>query len=357
MVTSTLEPRRNLEASASNVVAGEASRSSDWEAYISSHADATSYHRWQWREVFERAFRHQSTYLVARDGERIVGVLPLVEFRNPLFGAYAVSLPFVNYGGVLADDEPAAHALAARAIALARERGWTHVELRHLRQRFPTWPSKRHKVAMWLTLPPSGELLWDALDRKVRNQVRKAQKSGCIVEEGGAALLPDFYKVFARNMRDLGTPVYGKVFFDEIVRAFPDDTRVFVVRIGTEPIAASITVGWRQRVEVPWASALRRHNDKSPNTLLYWTMLRWAVERGFTTFDFGRSTPNEGTFHFKRQWGAEPRAFAWEYLGLEGPLPDVSPSNPKYRAAISVWRRLPVSVATALGPTIVRHIP
>ncbi len=143
----------------------------------------------------------------------------------------------------------------------------------------------------------------------------------------------------------------------EVLRAFPDDTRVFVVRIGAEPIAASITVGWRHRVEVPWASSLRQHNDKSPNTLLYWTMLQWAVDRGFTTFDFGRSTPDEGTFHFKRQWGAEPRAFAWEYLGLEGPLPDVSPSNPKYRAAISVWQRLPVGVATALGPTIVRHIP
>src|SRR5688572_18910375 len=179
MVTSALEPRRALEESASAVVVEEATGSSDWEAYVSQHADATVYHRWPWRDVFARALGRDSTYLVARDGELLVGVLPLVEFRNPLFGTFAVSLPFVNYGGVVADNEPAAHALGARAVALARARGWTHVELRHLERRFPEWPAKHHKVAMCLSLPHSGDALWNALDRKVRNQVRKAQKSGC----------------------------------------------------------------------------------------------------------------------------------------------------------------------------------
>ena len=158
-------------------------------------------------------------------------------------------------------------------------------------------------------------------------------------------------------MRDLGTPVYARRFFADVLQAFPADTRVFVVRVGREAVAASITVGWRDRIEVPWASSLRAHASSSPNTLLYWTMLKWAVERGYKTFDFGRSTPDEGTFHFKKQWGAQPQELAWEYLGLTGALPDQSPKNPKFRAAIAVWQRLPVPVATALGPAIVRNIP
>jgi serine/alanine adding enzyme len=358
MVSATLaEPGGSLHASASAIVVDEAPGPSDWEKYVSGQAGATSYHRWPWRSVFRNAFGRESTYLIARDGERTIGVLPLVEFRNRLFGTFAVSLPFVNYGGVVADDERAARALASHAVALARQRGWAHVELRHTTRRYPEWPARRHKVAMCLPLPHDPDTLWTSLDRKVRNQVRKAEKCHCVAEDGGRELLSDFYRVFARNMRDLGTPVYGKRFFDEVVRAFPDDTRVFIVRVGAEPIAASLTISWRDRVEVPWASALRDHSDKSPNMLLYWAMLRWATKRGVKTFDFGRSTPDEGTFQFKRQWGAEPSAFAWEYLGLAGQPPDLTPANPRFRAAISVWQRLPLRLATALGPAIIRHIP
>ncbi len=328
-----------------------------WNSYVGRHPDATAYHQWAWRDVFAAAFGHASVYLAAEDGPRITGVLPLVEFRSRLFGTFAVSLPFVNYGGVVADDDAAAAALSARAESLARERAWRHVELRHVRRRFVHCPAKCHKVAMWLPLVPTSEMLWSALDRKVRNQVRKAEKSGCTAEDGGAELLDDFYRVFAHNMRDLGTPVYGRRFFAEVLQAFPADTRVFVVRVGAEPVAASITLGWRDRIEVPWASSLRAHASSSPNTLLYWTMLKWAVERGYKTFDFGRSTPDEGTFHFKKQWGAQPQELAWEYLGLTGALPDQGPKNPKFRAAIAVWQRLPVPVATALGPAIVRNIP
>ena len=330
---------------------------SAWNAYVSGHPDATAYHRWSWREVFASAFGHDSIYLVALDGARLVGALPLVEFRSHLFGTFAVSLPFVNYGGVIADDQRAAAALNARAASLARERRWRHVELRHIRRQFVECPVKRHKVGMWLPLSDNAEALWSSLDRKVRNQVRKAEKSGCTAEDGGAELLGDFYRVFAHNMRDLGTPVYGRRFFEEVLREFPADTRVFVVRVASEPVAASITVGWRDRLEVPWASSLREHATLSPNTLLYWTMLRWAVDRGNRTFDFGRSTPDEGTFNFKKQWGAQPQELAWEYLGLSGEVPDQSPKNPRFRAAIAVWQHLPVPVATALGPVIVRNIP
>jgi serine/alanine adding enzyme len=330
---------------------------SAWNDYVGGHPDAAAYHQWGWRKVMSAAFGHDSIYLAAQEGNRVTGVLPLVEFRSRLFGTFAVSLPFVNYGGVVADTAEAGGALTARAVALARERGWRHVELRHTRRQFTEWPVKRHKVAMWLPLPAEPEALWSSLDRKVRNQVRKAEKSGCVAEHGSEDLLGDFYGVFAHNMRDLGTPVYARRFFAEVLRAFPGDTRVFVVRLGGQPVAASVTVGWRDRLEVPWASSLRAHAAASPNTLLYWTMLKWAVEHGYKTFDFGRSTPDEGTFHFKKQWGAQPHELAWEYAGLTGEMPDQSPKNPKFRAAIAVWQHLPVWLTNRVGPPIVRSIP
>jgi FemAB-related protein (PEP-CTERM system-associated) len=317
------------------------------------------YHRSSWPELLARTFGHPSCRLAARTADgRLAGVLPLVEFRSRLFGRFAVSLPFVNYGGILADTDEAAAALVDRALALCRANGWSHVEIRHeARERCPGWPARRHKVAMRLALPDRSEALWSGLDRKVRNQVRKAEKSRCVAECGGAALLQDFYRVFAHNMRDLGTPVYPRRLFEEVVRTFDGETRVHIVRADSEPIAAAITVRWRDRVEVPWASALRAHNDKCPNMLLYWAMLTRAIEDGARVFDFGRSTPGQGTYHFKKQWGAQASPLVWEYVGRAGEPPDMSPGNARFNLAIAAWRRLPVPVASALGPLIVRHIP
>jgi serine/alanine adding enzyme len=332
----------------------------DWDAFVHAHPEATGYHLWGWREIFERTFGHEACYLAAAEsaGGPIVGILPVVGMKSMLFGRFGVSLPFVNYGGVVGSDEAAARALLAEAVTLAEARRWKHLEIRHLDQRFTDLEPKRHKVAMYLQLAESEDKQWEAVDRKVRNQVRKAQKSNFTTVVGGAELVGEFYEVFARNMRDLGTPVYSRRLFDDIARLFPQQVKLFVVRDKAMPIAASLTFAWRSMVEVPWASSLKEFRSQCPNMLLYWEMLRSAVNDGLRTFDFGRSTPDEGTFHFKRQWGAEPRPMCWEYwLPAGRTLPDQSPKNPKFAAAISLWQRLPLGVTTRLGPHVVRGIP
>jgi FemAB-related protein (PEP-CTERM system-associated) len=328
-----------------------------WNEYVLRHSDATGYHEWAWRDVFQRAFGCQVLYFAARRGPEMVGVLPTVFLDSWLFGRALVSLPFLNYGGVLADDDTVARALLAAAIAAARERGCRHVELRHFHQQFADLPCKRHKVTMRLRLRQPNSL-WENLDRKARNQVRKAQKSGLTYREGGPELLESFYAVFARNMRDLGTPVYSPRLFAEVLGTFPDRARIHVVTLGSTPVAAGLTFETRGTVEIPWASSVRDFNAMCPNHLLYWSMLDGASARGCSTFDFGRSTPQEGTYKFKEQWGAQPVPLCWEYGLLIGrDLPNSSPTNPKFRLAIAIWKKLPLSVANRIGPSIVRAIP
>ncbi|MEO8071119.1 MAG: FemAB family XrtA/PEP-CTERM system-associated protein, partial [Acidobacteriota bacterium] len=238
---------------------------------------------------------------------------------------------------------------------VARDRRCGSVELRHLRRQFADLPCKQHKVTMHLAL---GEGLWDRIDRKARNQVRKAEKSGLTFHRGGAELLDDFYQVFARNMRDLGTPVYAKTFFHHILSTFSERTRLLVVRLGSLPIAAGFTYRTGTTVEIPWASSIREHNSLCPNHLMYWRAVECAMAEGCEIFDFGRSTPGEGTFKFKEQWGAVPVPLFWEYVLLAGAdMPDQSPKNPKYQMAIRMWQRLPLWLANAVGPSIVSSIP
>jgi lipid II:glycine glycyltransferase (peptidoglycan interpeptide bridge formation enzyme) len=142
-----------------------------------------------------------------------------------------------------------------------------------------------------------------------------------------------------------------------VLSAFPNHSRVLVISSEGRPVAASLVHWYGQRIEVPWASSLREFNPLCANVLLYWQMLRFAIDRGFRSFDFGRSTFGEGTYHFKKQWGAEPSELVWEYWMADGRMPEINPKNPKFELAIRTWQRLPLPVASALGPLVVRNIP
>ena len=330
----------------------------EWDRFVNAHPYASGYHVWRWRRVFETAFGHETLYLAAREHGRVVGVLPLVIFRSRLFGRFAVSLPFVNYGGVCAQDAEVAACLVQRAASIAAARGLSHVELRHQTRQCPTLPVREHKVGMYLSLEHDPSRAWDRLDRKVRNQVRKAEKSGLTARWGGPELLDRFYDVFAHNMRDLGTPVYSPRFFSEVMAAFPETARVCLVDHGETTVAGAISLCHRDVIEVPWASSLREYRSQCPNNLLYWRIIEQAIEIRQATLDFGRSTPHEGTYHFKQQWGAEPKPLYWEYvLNGDAALPNLSPSNPRFSAAIAIWTRLPVAITNYVGPHIVRSIP
>jgi len=330
----------------------------EWDEFVTTHPDATCDHLWSWRGIFEDVFGQRAVYFVARRGSAIVGALPVVCFRSRLFGRSVVSLPFLNYGGILASDSSVAQHLLAAVHRLACDFAATHVELRHSRRQFGHLPSRQHKLGFVRDLPQSPEALWASLDRKVRNQVRKAQKEGLTVRVGGVESVDEFYSVFARNMRDLGTPVYAKRLFVQVLQRMPERTSVAIVSHGGVPAAAAITIRFRDTVLVPWASSRREFRHLCPNMLLYWTMLEHAVAAGARRFDFGRSSPDSGPHQFKLQWGAEQAPLTWEYLLLtRETAPDQGASNPKFARAVDAWSRLPLWVTNRIGPAIVRNIP
>jgi FemAB-related protein (PEP-CTERM system-associated) len=331
----------------------------EWDAYVGGSATASLYHLHGWKEVIEQTFGHRTMYLAARSrSSALVGVLPLTELKSRLFGRMVVSLPFFNYGGICAGDDAARSTLLSAAIDLARDRRADFLELRHESPLSLDTPVKTTKVAMRLELPESSQKLWQGIGSKLRNQVQRPKKDSMTSVVGGSELIDDFYSVFAANMRDLGTPVYSKAFFRNIMRRFPDRTWIAAVYKDRMPIASGFLAGFRDQLEIPWASSLRQFNRSSPNMLMYWSCLEFACDQGYRIFDFGRSTTGGGTFRFKEQWGARPHQLYWHYWLPDGrPLPEVNPANPKYQAAIAVWRRLPLGITCRLGPSIVKYIP
>jgi len=333
-------------------------KDNEWDDYVASHPANHLYHDLRWRHVIESSLGQKTVYLVSRktDGA-ICGVLPLVQMESALFGKFLVSLPYVNYGGPLADNKDIEKILLDKAAAIASEQQLEHVETREFEPR-EGLEQKTNKVSMVLKLPTSGDALLSGLGSKLRSQANRAARAGATSCHGGTELLDGFYKVFSVNMRDLGTPVYSKQFFRTMLEAFPDKATIHLVELDGQPVAAGFLFAHNDTVEIPWASSLRKHNNLSVNMMLYRNVLEWSIANGYRYFDFGRSSVDGPTYRFKQQWGAKPVQQYWHYCLEEGQsLPALNPDNPKYALFIGVWKRLPVFISNAIGPHIIKNLP
>ena len=317
-------------------------------------------HSEPWVDAIARGLGHESHSLTSVDSEnRLQGVLPLLHVRSPFFGSFLVSLPYLNTGGVWADDPSIATQLVDQAVAMADRWNVKHLELRHeVRLDHPRLTQERtDKVHMRLALPTTADQLLAGFKSKLRSQIKKSGEQGLVVQFGGVALLAEFYSVFAVNMRDLGTPVYSKRLFHSILQSFGEDAELCVVRKDGRAIAASLLVHYPGLTEVPSASSLRKFGTLGANMWMYWHLLQRAIERGAATFDFGRSSEGSGTYKFKEQWGAKPFPACWQYYVRQGSPADMRPDSPKKKKLIEMWSKLPVWVTKIIGPAIVRGIP
>jgi serine/alanine adding enzyme len=330
-----------------------------WDAYIKGSDKSSCYHLIGWKNVIERSFGHKTYYLLSENNSNTInGILPMVHLKSVLFGNFMVALPYFNYGGVCAEKKEVVDRLLKEAVRIAREKECRHIELRQTQYVCDELPIRTNKVSMRINLPKDPDLLWNSFSSKLRSQIRRASKEGMYAKVGREEELNSFYKVFSVNMRDLGTPVYSRDFFANILEEYPETLLCTVYTKDGLGVAAGFLVGYRHLMQIPWASSLREYNRYGSNMLLYWSALKIACEENYRVFDFGRSTVGGGTYRFKEQWGARPIQLYWHYwLKSGGPLPELNPNNAKYQTAIKIWRKLPVVVSKIVGPHIVKNIP
>lgn len=330
----------------------------EWNEFVAAAEDGTVFHDLRWRTVIEDVFGYKSHYLEARDDGKLVGVLPLFCARHALTGPALVSMPFLNYGGPVAETAAVREALLSRGTALARRADAAYLEVRSREPLGSLFMSSTHKETYELSLEGGPEAAWRGLKSSVRNKVRKAVKLGVTVRMG-MHFLPQFYRCFAHNMRDLGTPVLSRTFFERAAEAFPEECAVMVAQHGERFIGGKFVMMWGGVMYFVWASSLRPALRFAPNDLLNWRAIEYACTRGLSRCDFGRSTVGSPHAAYKRQWGAQPRQLYWEYYApngytIPGPTRD---RGSAYRYASLLWRRLPMPIANRLGPLLARYLP
>ena len=328
-----------------------------WDEYLKKNKSSI-YHDSRWIHLVKKVFGHDSFHIIALDSGNVVGVLPLVQLKSLLFGNFMVSMPYFNYGGIIADNDEITLQILKFANGLSNQLACSHIELRFDSQQKVELPVRTDKVTMLLDLPDNADALWQAIGTKRRAQVKRPIREGVEFITGGLELLGEFYDVFSKNMRDLGTPVYGKNFFKEILVAFPDNAHIAVVRLNGEAVGTGFLMGNAGVLEIPWASTLKKYNRLGINMYMYWNILKFAIEHEFKTFDFGRSSKDAGTLKFKKQWGSVEKQLYWYYsMDEDKPMPSLNPNNRKYQAAISAWKKMPVFLTKIIGPGLVKNLP
>lgn len=334
----------------------EARAVGQWDRFVHDAADGTFFHRAGWKRVIEQGFGHRCYFLYAERAGEIVGVLPLVHVSSRLFGNSLVSTGFTVGGGPVAADAAALAALDARAIALADSLDVDYLEYRSGRPQHPDWPQKTAVyVGFKKPIDPDPEKNLLAIPRKQRAMVRKGIKAGLASVIDGD--IDRLYPVYAVSVRNLGTPVFGKPFFRALVETFGADLDIVTCTRDGHPVSSVMNFYFRDRVLPYFGGGTDEARDCAGNDFMYWEVMRRAAERGYRTFDFGRSKVGTGAFAFKKNWGFEPEPLTYEYrLRKLGSVPDVNPLNPKYRLFVGAWKRLPLTVANLVGPRIARGL-
>ena len=328
----------------------------EWDAFVRRCDEWTNFHLYGWKRILEDRLGHDCPYLVVRSPDGgLEGILPLVRVKSPVFGHYLVSMPFVNYGGPLGSDA-AVTALAAAAADLARNEGADLMELRSRRRLPLDLPVSHRKITVLLDLPADPEVLWDDLASKVRSQVRRPRKEGVEVRFGHDQVGP-FHEVFAQHMHALGTPAHGLELFRAVADEFGEDAWFGCAYLDGKPVACGAGFRWGDEFEMTWASDLFEYRKIAPNMLLYWSFMERAIEHDVSVFNFGRCTPDSGTHRFKQQWGTRDERLWWYQDSEGGKDSTPSPDDDAWSWGPKLWRKLPLRLATALGPRIVKYVP
>ncbi len=330
---------------------------SAWNSYVDQHPEATFAHYSGWKKVIERSMGYEGIYIMAVDNGRIVGVFPLFILSTGLFGTFGVSVPFLDYGGVLANDVEVERMLVDKAETIASEVGCRYIELR---QRFPLkceLPISTRKVTVLISLKGGSDAVFSRIRQNVRNKIRKAKKNDVRIQSG-IEYLSDFYRVYARNLRDLGTPVITKNFFETIADILPKQMRIYRATRQGKTIGAKVVLVDQKTCYFVWAAAFRENLCYSPVHALNWKAIEDACMAGCLHVDMGRSTENSTHHDFKKYWGMETKMLPYAYQLLNcNEIPGLNPDNPKFSLAIEMWKKMPMFLTRWLGPPLARRLP
>ena len=326
-----------------------------WDAFVDSSAQGTFYHLSGWRSLIENTLHHPCYYLYCERKGEIEAVLPLVHVKSLLFGSALISVPFLVYGGPVASSPDALDQIQAAARKLAVELGVDNLELRNRVELSGDWVKKNNYVTFRKAIDPDPEKNLLAIPRKQRAMVRKGIKAGLQVEFDD-----DTDRLSAAMLackRNLGTPFFGPPWLRAIKEEFDSRVEIATVTHNSDTVCSVMSFRYKNEILPYYGGGGDLARVLNGNDFMYWSVMERACKDGIEIFDYGRSAIDSGAYRFKKHWGFEPEPLHYQYFLVKADsLPNLNPSNPRYRFLINTWKKLPLPIAGIIGPPIARRL-
>ena len=332
-----------------------------WDRFALSHG--TIFHSTAFRRILLESFDYQCGYraFVDEQSGEFKALLPLVMGRNLGLKRVAVSLPFVNHLDVCAVDEESCKFVLNAVTDLQQKMHLKSVELRLKNQdlNLQGWQPHLQNFTFVLPLLDSEEATLAQASASCRNHVRKTYKNEWFEVSFDPGRLPDFYPVYVRRMKQLGSPAPSKGFFERFFRYLPENAVLLTVldKADGRVVGGMLLLKDPANATLyyPFGANLVEYNHQYLNNFMYWEAVRFGIRQGMKFLDLGRSPDGSGTYQYKLQWGARPEQLKYLYHGNGGGKIG-PPDREQLGFLIELWKGLPVFITGPVGKKLIRYV-
>lgn len=328
-----------------------------WDLYVAQHPQALLAHQFAWFGLLQKTFRIRPVYWIAENAGKVVGIAPFFQRYHPGLGRRLTSVPYLNTGGILADNPESRDSLWEGISIWAAKNRVDTIELRSRNDPLPQFAIREGRSVSVIRLPETETQAWDSLRSSARNRIRKAENADFRVRHG----LDDlhyFWPVYAENMHLLGAPVLTRNFFHNLARTETLQPHLIALEQQGKIVAGMVLTVFKDGAENGWTSSTKAARSAYANDLLYWEAVRWAVSRGLRWLDLGRSESGGGHERFKEKFNAVSTALPYQEIHRQGNHWQAVSEEPErlYTVFRTLWKKLPVPLATRIGPYVSRQI-
>jgi serine/alanine adding enzyme len=322
----------------------------------------TVFHSISFRQILIRSFGYRCVYhAIVDELNRIHALVPLVAGRNLGFKKAGVSLPFVNYTDICAVSKDAQD-FAVEAILTLKERyGLDYIELRLKDQNLDKagWRANLHNYTFVLPLSEDEEQILALSSGSNRNHVRKVYKKDGFAVSFDSSHLNDFYKVYVRRMKQLGSPAPDIGFFRRFFELLPENSYLLtVLDKETRQVIGGmllLTSPGNSTLYYPYGANLSEYNNRYLNNFMYWEAVRFGIRKRLRYLDLGRSQADSGTYKYKEQWGAKPVQL--KYLVYTGDdKGHQAPDKDSLSFFVEMWKKTPSFVTNPVGKKLIKYL-
>lgn len=332
-----------------------------WNKYLANHPDSDICHHSAWGKIYNETFGHNAILLIYEEEGNIKGGVPLVPLDLWTTGKAMVSMPYLNYGGLLADDDTARKALIDGLNRIIKTGQLGYIELRQIRTGSPDLvdQTKQTRATFWLDINRPTDQIMSGLKKQLRTRIRKSQKNDLEILTGKKHVNM-FYKLFATAQKEHGTPTMPRRFFESIVRHLGDHIEIMIAKKDGLPVGGKMFMKFKNRLTMTWGCFPNRHKHLLANYFMTWNLIEKYAQTEIKTLDFGRSPYDSGGFINKTNWGTEVVPLCFDYLcSSPDKIPNLRPDGAggKIQTAISIWKKLPLPLTIAIGSKLSRYFP